>query len=71
MHLQLEAQARAAGCNRFFTTNPTARAAALEALAPELRRVAHHFPRPESAPALAEQLVAGVCGLVFNTRSTS
>lgn len=66
-HIQLESYARAAGRNRFFSTNPATQDAALAALAPELRRVSRHLARPENAPAFASQLIAGVCGLVFNT----
>lgn len=66
-HIQLESQARAVGRNRFFSTNPTTKTAALDSLAPELRRVARHLARPEDAPVFGDQLIAGVCGLIFNT----
>lgn len=66
-HIQLEAEARAAGLNRFFSTNSATQAAALADLAPDLRRVAKHFPDADSAEGLATTLLPGVCGLVFNT----
>jgi hypothetical protein len=66
-HIQLEAEARAVGLNRFFATTPATQADALAGLAPDIRRIAKHLPRPDTADALAATLLAGICGLVFNT----
>lgn len=65
-HIQLEAEARAVGLNRFFATNPATQTAALADLAPDLRRIAKNFPRADAASELAAELIAGTCGLVFN-----
>lgn len=65
-HIQLEAEARVVGLNRFFATTPATQAAALADLAPDIRRIAKNFPRADAASELAAELVAGTCGLVFN-----
>ena len=65
-HIQLEAEARAVGLNRFFATDPATQAAALADLAPDIRRITKHFPRADAAAELATELIAGTCGLAFN-----
>ena len=66
-HIRLETEARRAGRNRFFSTTAETHERAMRALAPDLRRLTQQGHRPEAIERLVAKLVAGTCGLLFNT----
>ncbi|MBK6631566.1 MAG: hypothetical protein IPG33_11305 [Betaproteobacteria bacterium] len=65
-HIDLEAEARALGRNRWFTVNDETRSKALRQMEPEIRRIARQGHSAERLAALAAQLLEGAAGLLFN-----
>ena len=63
----MEAEARRAGRNRFFTTTAETHERVMRALAPDLRRLEQQGHRPEAVARMVADFVAGTCGLLFNT----
>ena len=63
----MEAEARRAGRNRFFTTTAETHARAMRALAPDLLRIEQQGHRPDAVARMVADFVAGTCGLLFNT----
>ena len=65
-HIRLESAARAAGKNRIFLTTEQTRLKALEDLEPDLRRLRQRGHADEVVNGLANSLIRGVCGFLFN-----
>lgn len=65
-HIRLESAARAVGKNRIFITTEATRLKALETLEPDLRRLRQRGHTDKLVSDLAETLIRGLCGFLFN-----
>jgi hypothetical protein len=65
-HIRLEAEARRVGRNRFFATTNETRERAFRSLATDIRRLELQRYRPDAIERVVQELVSGMCGLLFN-----
>jgi tetratricopeptide (TPR) repeat protein len=65
-HIRLEAEARHAGSNRFFTTTAASRDHAIRSLTHDIRRLENQHYSAEAIQRVILELVNGTCALLFN-----
>jgi Flp pilus assembly protein TadD len=65
-HLQLEAEARKAGRNKFFTTTDRTEQAAFQRVAGDIQKMVRKGYPAEASQGLATALIRGLAGFLFN-----